>query len=46
MTGGFKLKKRFTTRCARGTETQRRKYKCGVYFVHGNTVAKINATVS
>ena len=32
----------------RGTEIipQRRKCKCGVYFVHGNTVAKINATVS
>jgi hypothetical protein len=28
------------------TETQReRKIQCGVYFVHGNTVSKINATL-
>jgi hypothetical protein len=39
-------RKEFTTRFARDTETPRRKSKCGVYFVHGNTVAKINATVS
>jgi len=25
---------------------KKEKYKCRVYFAHGNTVAKINATVS
>jgi hypothetical protein len=31
---------------ARRHREEKKKYKCSVYFVHGNTVAKKNATVS